>query len=338
MARWQDFPFWEEALTHFEKGRIVEFVSVFLKEHDKALAKQVLASGTEFVTVLAKVQKNLHDLVLAPSDASELRCEQCDQPSRKKSHRYQASNCRSKRKAQWLVNNPQIQDSSGKASDPASSGKTSDPKSACDNPLAALADTACRRRDMSGYLATATAGLKRKRYQQRDISNQNANGGRWSKAEHELFVTAVGLYGSANANFGQVAAYVKTRTKTQCRTHHQKWEQKLKESMARTTVATVEGCIGAGANEEEASQNYRSKTKGGATLSTQAAGGARRPGCGRKHCPYCNSVVSANARVCHNCHNTFGMVGFVSVSYDCDAAPELQLLQDSSTTVGEYSA
>ncbi|KAG5177700.1 hypothetical protein JKP88DRAFT_149910, partial [Tribonema minus] len=48
--------------------------------------------------------------------------------------------------------------------------------------------------------------------------------GRWTKAEHDLFVKALNLYGR---EWRTIAAMVGTRTVVQTRTHAQKYFQKL---------------------------------------------------------------------------------------------------------------
>ncbi len=52
--------------------------------------------------------------------------------------------------------------------------------------------------------------------------------GRWTKEEHDAFLTALQLYGK---EWKKVAARVKTRTVVQTRTHAQKYFQKLQRVM-----------------------------------------------------------------------------------------------------------
>ena len=52
--------------------------------------------------------------------------------------------------------------------------------------------------------------------------------GRWTKEEHDAFLTALQLYGK---EWKKVAARVKTRTVVQTRTHAQKYFQKLQKVM-----------------------------------------------------------------------------------------------------------
>jgi SHAQKYF class myb-like DNA-binding protein len=60
------------------------------------------------------------------------------------------------------------------------------------------------------------------------------NGGRWLHAEHQRFLQAMDLFpGKA---WKQVADFVRTRSQTQCRTHAQKWEQKLKQGKELATI------------------------------------------------------------------------------------------------------
>lgn len=69
--------------------------------------------------------------------------------------------------------------------------------------------------------------------------------GRWSKEEHERFLTALRKYGKA---WVVVAAMVKTRTAVQTRTHAQKYFQKLEK--LQTTTAS-----GSGSNDEDGSND-----------------------------------------------------------------------------------
>ena len=80
-----------------------------------------------------------------------------------------------------------------------------------------------------------------------NLGRAGANEGRWSEPEHERFLQAVELYGK---DFQQVADYVRTRTKTQCRTHHQKWQQKLAEGKALAIL---------GGSEEQGMQSQMPK-------------------------------------------------------------------------------
>eukprot|EP00984_Skeletonema_dohrnii_P020270 scaffold9825_cov67-Skeletonema_dohrnii-CCMP3373.AAC.1 len=64
--------------------------------------------------------------------------------------------------------------------------------------------------------------------------------GRWTKEEHDAFLTALQLYGK---EWKKVAARVKTRTVVQTRTHAQKYFQKLQRVMEQG--AGGEGDLGA---------------------------------------------------------------------------------------------
>ena len=55
-------------------------------------------------------------------------------------------------------------------------------------------------------------------------NSAEANNGRWTKAEHKLFLEALGLYGK---DWKKVQKYVGTRTTTQARSHAQKYFGKL---------------------------------------------------------------------------------------------------------------
>jgi SHAQKYF class myb-like DNA-binding protein len=59
-----------------------------------------------------------------------------------------------------------------------------------------------------------------------DVGSEHT--GRWTKAEHEAFLSALQMYGK---EWKKVAAKVKTRTVVQTRTHAQKYFQKLAKSM-----------------------------------------------------------------------------------------------------------
>eukprot|EP01038_Epipyxis_sp_PR26KG_P004993 gene4993-6978_t len=62
---------------------------------------------------------------------------------------------------------------------------------------------------------------------QGQIPTGNESTGRWTRAEHELFVKALKMYGK---EWKKVASMVKTRTVVQTRTHAQKYFQKLSKS------------------------------------------------------------------------------------------------------------
>ena len=58
--------------------------------------------------------------------------------------------------------------------------------------------------------------------------------GRWTKAEHELFLRSVELHGK---NWAKCAELVQTRTVTQCRSHAQKVLKKIVQGLALTDRA-----------------------------------------------------------------------------------------------------
>ena len=60
------------------------------------------------------------------------------------------------------------------------------------------------------------------------VESGHEHTGRWTKEEHEAFLSALQLYGK---EWKKVAARVKTRTVVQTRTHAQKYFQKLQKVM-----------------------------------------------------------------------------------------------------------
>jgi len=60
--------------------------------------------------------------------------------------------------------------------------------------------------------------------------------GRWTKEEHEAFLSALEMYGK---EWKKVAAKVKTRTVVQTRTHAQKYFQKLQKTMEQTGMEDI---------------------------------------------------------------------------------------------------
>jgi SHAQKYF class myb-like DNA-binding protein len=54
--------------------------------------------------------------------------------------------------------------------------------------------------------------------------------GRWTKEEHDAFLSVLKMHGK---DWTKVAAHVSTRTKTQTRTHAQKYFQKLSKDEVR---------------------------------------------------------------------------------------------------------
>ena len=79
--------------------------------------------------------------------------------------------------------------------------------------------------------ATKTAAKKKRVHVSReDGTKTGINTGRWTSAEHDLFVRGVGLYGRGGKASKKIAALVKTRTKTQVHTHMQKWWARMERS------------------------------------------------------------------------------------------------------------
>lgn len=58
------------------------------------------------------------------------------------------------------------------------------------------------------------------------------NNGRWTELEHGRFLEALDMYGK---QWDRVERYVVTRTRTQCRTHAQKYFLRLKKRSTRIT-------------------------------------------------------------------------------------------------------
>ena len=52
---------------------------------------------------------------------------------------------------------------------------------------------------------------------------------RWTEEEHELIVNAVGKHGTKC--WHKISAIVKSKTFTQCRSHYQKFEQRIKAEL-----------------------------------------------------------------------------------------------------------
>jgi hypothetical protein len=98
------------------------------------------------------------------------------------------------------------------------------------------ARNAKRQKRLQSYIKRLHSRPKRQTETQ-TIGQCGINAGRWLGPEHERFLQAMELYGN---NFLQVAVYVRTRTKTQCRTHNQKHQQKLKEGRTLAVLAIGE--------------------------------------------------------------------------------------------------
>jgi SHAQKYF class myb-like DNA-binding protein len=81
--------------------------------------------------------------------------------------------------------------------------------------------------------------------------------GRWTKEEHEAFLSALKMYGK---EWKKVAAKVKTRTVVQTRTHAQKYFQKLAKAMeGKEDVTQVE--MGTASDARKAGSSHKKKQR-----------------------------------------------------------------------------
>ena len=90
--------------------------------------------------------------------------------------------------------------------------------------------------------------------------------GRWTKAEHGAFLSALRMYGK---EWKKVAAKVRTRTVVQTRTHAQKYFQKLAKAVegGKADVTDVEMGVAAEARRIGSSQKKKGRGGGGTTSS-----------------------------------------------------------------------
>jgi len=90
--------------------------------------------------------------------------------------------------------------------------------------------------------------------------------GRWTKDEHEAFLSALQMYGK---EWKKVAAKVKTRTVVQTRTHAQKYFQKLQKAMESGGTKDDVGHVEMGVAVEAKKASSTKKKRGAPSISTK---------------------------------------------------------------------
>jgi len=104
---------------------------------------------------------------------------------------------------------------------------------------------------------------KRESREEEDVTKAAAviNTGRWTSAEHDLFIQGVQRYGRGGGASKRIAALVKTRTKTQVHTHMQKWWARMERSQKgmMSDEEMLKAC------------SYRNEAEGRSTAAASAA-------------------------------------------------------------------
>eukprot|EP01035_Chromulina_nebulosa_P021908 gene21908-28363_t len=130
-----------------------------------------------------------------------------------------------------------------------------------------------------------------------DIDNQSseleidsAKTGRWTKAEHELFLQGIKIH---NKQWKMVAKVVKTRTVVQVRTHAQKYFQKLEKIQFRKSSKGVSnpGKVSSGKVGESDSI---SSSKSSCTDEAETSDDAEKTATGKKSFPKISSPAASN--------------------------------------------
>lgn len=102
----------------------------------------------------------------------------------------------------------------------------------------------------------------------RVVESGQEHTGRWTREEHEAFLSALSQYGK---EWKKVAAKVKTRTVVQTRTHAQKYFQKLQKSLGGDAMATSDTLDNMAEGKKASAQKKRMKARLLASSQQQSA-------------------------------------------------------------------
>jgi SHAQKYF class myb-like DNA-binding protein len=122
---------------------------------------------------------------------------------------------------------------------------------------------------LDSFMAATTthaSGVMDNRTSGKVVETGHEHTGRWTKEEHESFLSALQTYGK---EWKKVAAKVKTRTVVQTRTHAQKYFQKLQKATEGGSSVSVDAVdMGVSLEAKKASSQKKKKPRGLASIAS----------------------------------------------------------------------